>query len=61
MGSPAFSLSPSEDCKLRLADVEEVYSKGKRTPIRKNELFQKMMKVLIKIAERHGNRDMSCR
>ena len=51
----------TEDGKLGLADVEQVYSIGKRTPIRKNELFQKMMKVLIKIAERHGNRDMSCR
>ena len=51
----------SEDGKLRLADVEEVYSKGKRSPIRKNAVFLSMMKVLVKVADQHGNKDMSCR
>ena len=51
----------TEDEKLRLADVEEVYSKGKRYPMRKNEFFQNISKILVKVAERHGNKEMSCR
>ena len=38
--------NPNEDGKLGLAEVEEVYSKGKRQSLQKNELFQKMMKIL---------------
>ena len=53
--------NPNEDGKLRLAEVEEVYSKGKRQSLQKNELFQKMMKILVKLAGRHGNQDMAIR
>ena len=53
--------NPNEDGKLRLAEVEEVYSKGKRQSLQKNELFQKMMKTLVKLACRHGNEDMASR
>ena len=53
--------NPNEDGKLRLAEVEEVYSKGKRQSLQKNEMFQKMMKILVKLAGRHGNEDMASR
>jgi len=53
--------NPNEDGKLRLAEVEEVYSKGKRQSLQKNELFQKLMKTLVKLAGRHGNEDMASR
>ena len=46
---------------LRLADVEEVYSKGKRYPTRKNGLFLNIMKILVNLAEKYGNKEMSCR
>ena len=49
----------TEDGNLRLADVDEVYSKGRRGPVRK--FFSSMMKVLVKVAEEHGNKDMSRR
>ena len=51
----------TEDGKLRLADVEEVYSKGKRFPYRKNDLYLNTMRVLVKVAEKYGNKDMACR
>ena len=51
----------TEDGNLRLVDVEEVYLKGRRSPMKKNELFQSMMKVLISMAERYGNKAMSYR
>ena len=37
----------TEDGKLSLSAVEEVYSKGRRVPIKKNEPFLSMMKVLV--------------
>ena len=46
---------------LRLDDVEEVYSKGKRYPTRKNELFVNIMEILVNVAEKYGNKEMSCR
>ena len=51
----------TEDGKLRLADVDEVYAKGKKRPYRKDEGYRNMMKVLVKLAEKHGNKDMSGR
>ena len=51
----------TEDGKLSLSAVEEVYSKGRRVPIKKNEPFLSMMNVLVKVAEEHGNKDMSHR
>ena len=48
----------TEDGNLRLADVDEVYSKGRRYPIRK---IESITKVLIKVAEKYGNKDMSRR
>ena len=47
----------TEDGNLRLADVDEVYSKGRRFTIRKFPL----MKVLVKLAEECGNKDLSHR
>ena len=47
----------TEDGSLRLADVDEVYSKGRRFPTGKDP----MMKILVKVAEEHGNKDMSGR
>ena len=46
---------------LRLDDVEEVYSKGKKYPTRKNGLFVNIMKILVNVAEKYGNKEMSCR
>ena len=51
----------TEDGNLRLADVDDVFSKGRRYPIRTNEPFSSLMKVLVKLAEECGNKDLSHR
>ena len=51
----------TEDGKLMLADVNEVYSKGKRLSERKSERNVNMMRALVKMAEEHSNKDLSCR
>ena len=44
-----------------LADVKEVYSKGKILSERKSERNVNMMRALVKMAEEHSNEDLSCR
>ena len=49
----------TEEGKQMLADVNEVYSKGRKAPHR--ELNLDTMKVLVKATEKHGNKEAASR